>query len=644
MRGVVGLTIALLALSSTALAAPERSFDYLYIRANEGQSSGGHAAIRFGAWVFDFQYDDGLVRLRREEWGPFQYVYRTLQNRGIELSRVAVNARTFELLDGHFQRQYLAQRRQWELLDSMRNDVRLIELWLAGERGESVFLDLPGAGFFPGPPESKQKEVSESTLLQRLRQRVIERHGRDFFSARRSALQRKLAALDISALDADAISLEPGRYPNAPAAFSERYADHLLAEAALERLEHPTTLATGTRVGERWLASDSTQPPPADLGALDADARARLRQASEALIGAMADLVDSPRRDWAHPLLLGMARLAVLEESLSSGRLVLLDAFSADAQRLEIRGRRRTLLPDMVEEAGAELEASRRAFFAGQGWREADYRALEEAASRWFELRAALAGASHVRLEGGLLMPEGPGPLALHARPRDPAARLEQRLAETRAALARYQEHLDKRYSYDLFQRNCVSEIFRTIDQALLTGAPRATVDAEHRDEFVRAASERRLGGYVDPVAGFNFIPRVSSRHVRTHYAVTNTVHLPSYRQHQMAQMAESEAALRVALRESNVLTSTLYEPDDQDGFFLFFTDGSVALRPLLGAVNLVAGIAKGGVGLLLLPFDGSRSLRSGFEGAFFSVPELFFQNVRKGTNEWVPDDEIPPG
>ena len=23
--------------------------------------------------------------------------------------------------------------------------------------------------------------------------------------------------------------------------------------------------------------------------------------------------------------------------------------------------------------------------------------------------------------------------------------------------------------------------------------------------------------------------------------------------------------------------------------------------------------------------------------------PELFFQNVRKGTNAWVPDDEIPP-
>jgi len=42
--------------ASSALATvPEASFDYLYIESNEGGSSGGHTAIRFGSDVYHFQ-------------------------------------------------------------------------------------------------------------------------------------------------------------------------------------------------------------------------------------------------------------------------------------------------------------------------------------------------------------------------------------------------------------------------------------------------------------------------------------------------------------------------------------------------------------------------------------------------------------
>jgi hypothetical protein len=170
---------------------------------------------------------------------------------------------------------------------------------------------------------------------------------------------------------------------------------------------------------------------------------------------------------------------------------------------------------------------------------------------------------------------------------------LARRLAETRAVERRYESALRSRYGYDLFQRNCVSEIFRTLELALVEGAGAQHLEGRDRANLVRAESRRRLGGYVDPVAGLNFIPRVSSQRVRTRYALVEATHLPSYRHHQMARMAESEGALRVALRESNVLTSTLYEPNGEDGFFLFFTDGGVPLRPLLGALNLVAGLGN---------------------------------------------------
>ena len=103
------------------------------------------------------------------------------------------------------------------------------------------------------------------------------------------------------------------------------------------------------------------------------------------------------------------------------------------------------------------------------------------------------------------------------------------------------------------------------------------------------------------------------------------------------------EGTLRAALRESNVLTSTLYAPADASGFFVFFTDGRWPLRPLLGAVNLGAALARSGIGVLQLPFDRGRGLRDGLDGALWSVPELFFANIRKGTSEYVPPQLRPP-
>jgi len=96
-------------------------------------------------------------------------------------------------------------------------------------------------------------------------------------------------------------------------------------------------------------------------------------------------------------------------------------------------------------------------------------------------------------------------------------------------------------------------------------------------------------------------------------------------------------------LRESNVWTSTLYRPREEDGFFVFFTDRTVLLRPVLGAVNLAASAVESGIGLGLAPIDHGRSLGAGLSGVLFSLPELFFVNLRKGSNDYVPIDMRPP-
>jgi hypothetical protein len=129
----------------------------------------------------------------------------------------------------------------------------------------------------------------------------------------------------------------------------------------------------------------------------------------------------------------------------------------------------------------------------------------------------------------------------------------------------------------------------------------------------------------------------VSARAVRETYAVSETIEIPSYRLAGLARLARSEGALRVRARESNTLTSTLYRRNPADSAFLFFTDDTVATRPLLGAVNVVAGLGASVAGVFTLAVDRGDLLRAGLRGVLFSLPELAFFNIRKGSLLFAP-------
>ena len=72
-----------------------------------------------------------------------------------------------------------------------------------------------------------------------------------------------------------------------------------------------------------------------------------------------------------------------------------------------------------------------------------------------------------------------------------------------------------------------------------------------------------------------------------------------------------------------------------RDSAFLFFTDGQPWLRPLLGSANFAYGTIQASVGLFTWPIDRGSRLRRGLVGAFYSLPELGFVNIRKGTFDY---------
>jgi hypothetical protein len=363
-------------------------------------------------------------------------------------------------------------------------------------------------------------------------------------------------------------------------------------------------------------------------------------EARAGLLDAAVVLAASPRPDWGEALLLACARLAAIDESLASGQLVMLDAFPAVAKRLAVGPRRRALLPTLIQEARRDFVDAHRDLFAEPGYVESSWSELEQAVTRLAELRAAEAGAATLRVTTAAMLPEGIARLPLPASFAAPAA-VAHAATLARDGLRAWRAALESQYRYDVLRRNCVSELFRTIERALVSeGDAPATADRESVRAFVQRESVRRLGGYVDPTADANFIPFVSSRNVRASWRVAETIHLPSAREHAMEREGGGLAA---SLRESNVVTSSFYRPAEDAGFFLFFTDGEWPLRPLLGAANLVAGLARSGVGVLELPFDRGQGIRAGLSGALWSLPELVFTNVRKGTNEYVPPEQRPP-
>ena len=213
--------------------------------------------------------------------------------------------------------------------------------------------------------------------------------------------------------------------------------------------------------------------------------------------------------------------------------------------------------------------------------------------------------------------PELPLPLLRAHAPSDDALR------RARHDERRYARAVRRLHHYNLIDQNCATAIFETINASLGDS---------------RALAEARLGGYVPSRGSLAFIPFVSARAVEARYRVVARQTIPSYRERRLAEMRREESRLRVALRESNPFTSKTYVRNPADSFFVFFTDDAPLLRPVLGAVNLTAALGQTTLGLVRAPFDRGAWLVDGLRGTFVSLVELAFANIRKGSNEWIPE------
>ncbi len=602
------LATALLALTPAAAAA---SIDFLHIEANEGGSSGGHAALRFGDATYHFQNVDGLLLLAREESQRFLHTYALLENRPIHVSRIELSEDAAQAAREGFQSRLEAQRSQRDALEAARAERALLGRLLAGARGEEAVqqegLAIPGAGYY----EAADPARGIDPVLAEVRAQIQRERGERFFARRRSELRAAIAALAPDPDARAAFALASDRRLPFEYGFGARYADLAAGLVALDILESARPLRA-----ERLRGSDDL---PLQLAS---DERRALQAFAEWQRASLLRLLDASRPDWGSALLVGMARLVAAEASLRDGRLRVLDAYSDTAPTLDpkLLESRRELLAAVAEESGDVVRAALRSFVARRA-SQAAWADVEDAANRHLEILGAWREGFAMRAQPERLVPLRSARIAPPVALAVPVDGLERAHSVAEARERWLADEIQRLRGYHLLTHNCVSELF-------------ATLNAAFADPALAAAA---LGGNVDGRSRLAFIPFVSAEAVEQRYRVQQGFSIPSLRRARLARMAAVEGATRVWLRESSPLTARAGQPGTRDSFFLFFTDQVVWPRPILGALNLAAGAGQAITGLLAAPLDGGKMLLRGLRGTLMSLPELAFVSLRKGTHDWVP-------
>jgi hypothetical protein len=579
----------LLVLGQTSVCLAESG--YLYVNSNTGAASGGHVGFKSGPDVYHYQFfPDERFLLVRESWDHFRLIYNRLRNRTIlsaELPSPAVGRIDQGLREALLTQEIVLQREE-----QLRQNQSLLEAVLSGRGRASVV----GLGFFAAEPRESEGGIY-------IREGVVAQLGEDVLS---QALQT--AENDLSEIFQ---SLEnwQGTPAELPALLDEL--ENLIAKrSALTMLLSARGLSSDALLGE-------IQPVRLNDGKV-----AGFRNYLDLKISGLARLVTSSRVDSGTALLLQLARCHALYVTTEKAQLFTLDPFpdGSRTKRVDLLDRdSESFLVELAEFLLSKTrtlagQANRNQGAGGDLW----YSLLERYNGKLDEIVSARMHGDRVRLATESMVPSRSRSAML--LPTEASSYLRQWgrafISDQRSAEA---ELIRKSYSYNLMLNNCVNRLLRTANNSFS-----GPVEAE-----------RMLGAYLDPVADRVVIPHDFFYQVSTRYRVHSIIPYPSRRLAGLKELPEDEQGFGLWLREGNTLSSTLYQHRPADSPFLFFTDNLFWARPVLGLINLGWATLNSAAGIALLPGDGGDKFVQGFRGMFYSVPELLFCNIRKGTYDY---------
>ena len=566
----------------------EVAIDFLYINANAGEAAGGHTALRLGDAVFHYQFfPDATFLLVREPWDSFRFLYNDLHNRSIAIASLPLDLSVATHIRNHFTELLVSQQQFFDVFEKLQKENHVIQRLLGGDSEISVSC----LGFFSKTIDMDQQK--------NLRYHIETELGPEF-------LQRELARAN-KELQLAVHSVNRGERPG------QSFHEILDLREALRIF-----------VQGQDLDAQALLPPMEGEEELSAGEKVSLEKFANHLTHSIVELLQSTRPDRGATLLLQTARYLAVQHSLVAGQLLSLDPFSEDVRVVqltdaEIEGDQlRTLQNDLLSQSVTR----RNLFFQEDQHPEIAYSLMETSRARAWEVTDTQR---RVRLLTRVMLPSRPGIVSLELIQED-----RYELQATAEVLVQELEELQKKseelYGYNLFFRNCATELIRSLN----TTFP----DKE--------SGQAALGGWLEMDNGLVFIPFVFYEQSIAAFSLKNQQFLPARRLRNLETLYEQDSDILVWLRESNTLSSTLYEPRSKDTPFLFFTDDSLLLRPIQGVLNVGYAALHGIGGIITFPFDGGKRFNQAARGVFYSLPELAFGNIRKGSYSTVDSGRAP--
>ena len=625
------LFLLLLAIFSPFPVFAINSINYIYVESSEGNSSGGHAALQFDNDIFHYQYSDpGIIHLEKQNTEHFEFDYRFAANRSLHTSQIDVTEDTYVLLKDYFSFQYQTQQQQFGLLDDLDKDRILLESFLPIKSGQADHpLRLKGAGLFYNESDFSFNQITNQSIHSRnpsvttltLHDEIIKTYGKDFLGQRTAKIISQIKSLQPTQWQKPIVNISEQNNPPFVYSFANRYMDLTTAMLAIQVIEQGLSLV-----------SDAYIKPPGQLFKLSELEIAALHVYRNQLSKSLIKLVNSNRPDWGVAVLVNTARLIAVDKSIKQGKLIFVNTFDSQATDTDEVGLDKYAgqLQRHISDTQISFLKYKSLLTQNKPFTEINYSQLEMLANRHTELKKAATGKKTIRLYSASLIPGKSIALPLLVTPELPIATIKLELQQLSIYQQQYLAALKKHYAYNLITRNCVTELFSSIDNALL----QETKDKASSE--LKGGSNQRLGGYVD-TSMTNFIPVTSHYAVRNNYNVIKQMSFPSFRLMKLNEFYSEENDLLVYLRENNTLSSTIYNHNPDDSFFIFFTDNELLLRPLFGAINTIAGLGQSMLGLFTWPFDSGTMLSSGSSGVLMSIPELLFVNMRKGSFKYLP-------
>jgi hypothetical protein len=608
-----------------------RRVEFLHIEANAGGSSGGHAALCFPAddACFHFQHSHGgLIGLTREHPVQVEHGYRVIGNRTIHALELALNASEYDALLSAFENRYRLEESQTELLIELEKDVAFLDLVAAASRrrdaggadaaADTSALRIPGTGYFTATEGRHAASLNEASFRDVSGDVSEAGAGAGTERVDRERLGRLAASTDS---EIDRLALKPSTPLPAATGSAPAPLWHGPARAYRERIAARAAIAV---LRGQLQPRDDMLRTPRRAAPLRDEERAALERWAQRLEAASARLVGSADRGQGYAALIALARLHAVRASLSSGRLVVLDVFSESAPTISADVvRAETQAVQMLrDERYLDLERERAAFFSADESSELLWSRLETTAALAADLDAAATHGVALRMPPDRPLPSASARRADLPLPFAPPADATAARDRARQRLARYRASLVAARGYDLIRRNCVTELAKVMHEAM--------------EKAPRPGARTATAGSLD------FVPFVSAASLRRSGRVLSERELPSWRRLQLEAMHAREPALHVALRETVVPAARSYNAHHDDPVFALFTDRAPALRPVFGAVNIATGFVNASVGTLSAPLDGGRRMRRGLSGVLFSLPELGFVSLRKGTYPLAPLGWLP--